>query len=93
MRGGEEGRRRGGEEDRRRGGEEESSSGGGGGRRIEGGAEGILVAMRTGFNGYHECVVAIYKRVFKRYVHFRGHAVSRRLCHSDVQTHAHSNSK
>ena len=44
--GGEEERRRGGEEEGRRGGEKQRRRGG---RRREGGEEGILAAMHTGF--------------------------------------------
>ena len=81
---GEEERRRGGEEEKRRGGEEEE-------RRRAGGEEGRLAAIHTGFKGYHKCVVAIYT-VFKWYP-LKPMLFQDVICHSDVKTHAQSNTK
>ena len=71
-------RRRGGKEERRRGGEKEE-------RR------GDLLLLKLVLRALTN-VLLLFTRVFKWYP-LKTLAFSRRLCHSDVKTHAHSNKK
>jgi hypothetical protein len=47
--------------------------------------------MCTGFKSYHKCVVAIHMGF--SIVPLKTNAFSRMSCHSDVKTHAQSNTK